>query len=59
DQWFRSMVIADHRFPKRAIILPKRVITFPERTETADHANETRWPLRLGGGVAHVINDGR
>ncbi|CBW77326.1 unnamed protein product (plasmid) [Mycetohabitans rhizoxinica HKI 454] len=53
------MVIADHRFPKRAIILPKRVITFPERTETADHANETRWPLRLGGGVAHVINDGR
>jgi hypothetical protein len=24
------MVIADHPFPKRLIILPKQVITFPE-----------------------------
>ncbi|CAM2164941.1 hypothetical protein BLAT2472_190014 [Burkholderia latens] len=30
-----------------------------QRTETADHATETGWPFRLGGGVAHVINDGR
>jgi len=30
DQSFRWMVIADHPFPKRLIILPKQVITFPE-----------------------------
>jgi hypothetical protein len=30
DQSFRLMVIADHPFPKRLIILPKQVITLPE-----------------------------
>jgi hypothetical protein len=30
DQAFWLMVIADHPFPKRLIILPKQVITLPE-----------------------------
>jgi hypothetical protein len=31
DQTFRLMVIADHPFPKRLIILPKQVISKRQR----------------------------